>query len=203
MSRASGKPLFMPRRRCGRTGLYTSALALNLGAEVAADSSSMATRMLVHRALEWNINHVDLASGSGIVRRAGERSLGRLIERELKPHRDELIITTRAGGRSWPGPYGAGGSRKHILASLDQTLGRLGLDHVDILCAGPFDDGTPLEETMGAIHDAVQHGKARYVGVSSYSSSQTSRAMLLLDPLGGSPFRSIMQPPLGDVVRQR
>jgi diketogulonate reductase-like aldo/keto reductase len=124
------------------------------------------------------------AAASCVVRRAGECSLGRLIECELRPHREKLIITTRAGGRSWPGPYGAGGSRKHILASLDQTLGPLGLDHVDILCAGPFDDGTPLEETMGAIHDAVQQGNARYVGASSYSSSQTSRAMLLLDPLG-------------------
>jgi L-glyceraldehyde 3-phosphate reductase len=184
MSNPFGKPLGMPRRRCGRTGLYMSALALNLSPGAGADLSLRVARALVHRALEWNINHIDLASGDGTVRRVGESRLGRLLEYELKGHRDELIITTNAGERAWPGPYGAGGSRKHILASLDQTLRRLGLEYVDFLCAGPFDHGTPLGETMGAVQDAVREGKARYAGVSSYSSSQTVKAIGLLDRLG-------------------
>ena len=138
-----------------------SALALNLDVTTGGDRSLGAVRALTHQALEWNINHIDLASSEAATRHAVEGLLGCLFEQELKGHRDDLIITTNAGERVWAGPYGAGGGRKHILSSLDQTLGRLGLEYVDVLCAGPFDDETPLDETMSAIHDAIRVGKAR------------------------------------------
>ncbi len=174
----------MPQRRCGRTKLYMSAVALNFDVTAGGDRSLGAVRALMHHALDWNVNHIDLASSEAAARHAVESLLGCLFAQELKGHRDELIITTNAGERVWPGPYGAGGGRKHILSSLDQTLGRLGLEYVDVLCTGPFDHETPLEETMSAIHDAIRVGKARYAGVSSYTSIQTCEAIQLLDRLG-------------------
>jgi L-glyceraldehyde 3-phosphate reductase len=184
MTDAPGRALAMPQRRCGRTGLYTSALALAFDMTDGGGGSLGTVRALMHHALEWNINHIDLASSEATTRDAVESLLGCLFEQELKGHRDDLIITANVGQRVWRGPYGAGGGRKHILASLDQTLARLGLEYVDVLCAGPFDDGTPLDETMGAIHHAIREGKARYAGVSSYTSIQTCEAIQLLDRLG-------------------
>jgi L-glyceraldehyde 3-phosphate reductase len=174
----------MPHRRCGRSGLYLSALALSLDATPVRGQSQAALRAALHQALEWNINHIDLASGDSVVRHATEHLLGSLFERDFKRHRDDLIITSNAGERAWPGPYGAGGGRKHILSRLDQTLGRLGLDHVDVLCAGPFDHDTPLDETIAAVGDAIAAGKARYAGVSSYTTLQTCEAIKLLESLG-------------------
>jgi L-glyceraldehyde 3-phosphate reductase len=176
--------MLMPWRRCGQTGLYLSALALNLGAREGSGLAFMTTRALVHQALEWNINLIDLVSCNGMLACAAESGLGRLLESELRAHRNELIVTTSAGDRSWPGPYGIGGSRKHVLGRLDQTLRRLRLDYVDILCVGPFDRDTPLEETMAALHKAVRQGKVRYAGVSAFSSSETLNARLVLDQLG-------------------
>ena len=184
MNDAFGTALAMPHRRCGQTGLYMSAVALNLDIAATEQHSLGAMRALVHHALEWNINHIDLASSHATAQHAVESLLGCLFEQEFKGHRDDLIITVDAGVRAWPGPYGAGGGRKHILASLDQTLGRLGLEYVDVLCAGPYDDETPLDETMSAIRDAIRDGKARYAGVSSYASIETCEAIQLLDRLG-------------------
>lgn len=186
MNDAFGNALVMPHRRCGRTGLYLSALALKIDAQAIDDRALRAVRNLVYEALEWNINHIDLASGDPTQRHLAEHLLGCLFKRDFKGHRDDFVITSTAGQRAWPGPYGAGGGRKHIVASLDQTLGRLGVDYVDVLCAGPFDEDTPLEESMGAVRDAVDVGKALYAGVSSYTSLQTCEAIEILGSLGVS-----------------
>jgi L-glyceraldehyde 3-phosphate reductase len=184
MNDAFDSALLMPRRRCGRSGLSMSALALTLDATACGEGSLAAARSIMHEALDWNINHIDLASGDQITRHAAESLIGSLFEQELKGHRDELIITAVAGARAWPGPYGAGGGRKHIFSSLDRTLGRLGLDHVDVLCAGPPDQDTALDETMSAVGDAIRIGKALYAGVSGYTALQTREAIYHLDRLG-------------------
>jgi L-glyceraldehyde 3-phosphate reductase len=141
-------------------------------------------RRIIRRAVELGITHFDLANNYGPPPGAAERTFGRILATDLQGHRDELVVSTKAGYEMWPGPYGDGGSRKYLLASLDQSLTRLGVDYVDIFYSHRFDDTTPLDETMGALDTAVRQGKALYAGISSYSSRQTADAARLLRGLG-------------------
>ncbi len=141
-------------------------------------------RAIVRRAFDLGVTHFDLANNYGPPYGSAEVNFGRLLRDDLLPYRDELIISTKAGYDMWPGPYGDGGSRKYLLASLDQSLRRMGLDYVDIFYSHRFDASTPLEETMGALDSAVRQGKALYVGISSYSAAKTREAAAILDGLG-------------------
>src|SRR5215213_7288377 len=174
----------MQYRTCGRSGLKLPALSLGLWHNF-GDSTPLETqRAMVRTAFDAGITHFDLANNYGPPYGSAERNFGRLLREELAAHRDELLISTKAGWDMWPGPYGqGGGSRKYVLASLDQSLGRLGLDYVDIFYSHRFDPDTPLEETMGALASAVQQGKALYVGISSYSAEKTTEAAALLRQL--------------------
>ena len=138
----------------------------------------------MRRAFDLGVTHFDLANNYGPPYGSAEENFGRLLQQDLRPYRDELIISTKAGYDMWPGPYGDGGSRKYLLASLDHSLARLGLDYVDIFYSHRFDNGTPLEETMGALDSAVRQGKALYVGISSYSADKTREAASILRHLG-------------------
>src|ERR1700710_2300698 len=173
----------MPYRRCGRSGLKLPAISLglwqNFGDDVALDTQ----RAIVRRAFDLGVTHFDLANNYGPPYGSAEVNFGQLLREDLAPYRDELIISTKAGYRMWPGPYGDGGSRKYLLASLDQSLQRMGLDYVDIFYSHRFDPDTPLEETMGALDSAVRQGKALYVGLSSYDAATTRRAMAILRAL--------------------
>jgi L-glyceraldehyde 3-phosphate reductase len=171
----------MQYRTCGRSGLKLPALSLGLWHNF-GDSTPLDTqRAMVRTAFDAGITHFDLANNYGPPYGSAERNFGRLLREDLAAHRDELLISTKAGWDMWPGPYGqGGGSRKYVLASLDQSLGRLGLDYVDIFYSHRFDPDTPLEETMGALATAVQQGKALYVGISSYSAEKTGEAVALL-----------------------
>ncbi len=174
----------MPYRRCGRSGLKLPAIALGLWHNY-GDGDVFATgRAMVHRAFDLGITHFDLANNYGPPPGAAERSFGRLLASELGAYRDELVISTKAGYLMWPGPYGEWGSRKYLLASLDQSLQRMGLDYVDIFYAHRPDPETPLEETMGALDHAVRCGKALYAGISSYSAEMTAQAAAILRALG-------------------
>jgi L-glyceraldehyde 3-phosphate reductase len=168
-------------RPCGRSGLKLPALSLGLWHNF-GDSTPLETqRAMVRTAFDAGITHFDLANNYGPPYGSAERNFGRLMREDLRAHRDELIISTKAGWDMWPGPYGkGGGSRKYVLASLDQSLQRLGLPYVDIFYSHRFDADTPLEETMGALATAVQQGKALYVGLSSYSAQKTAEAVALL-----------------------
>ena len=171
-------------RHCGRSGLKLPAISLGLwhnfgGVDVYAQS-----RALVLRAFDLGITHFDLANNYGPPPGSAEENFGRMLRADLDAHRDELIISTKAGYTMWPGPYGDWGSRKYLLSSLDQSLGRLGLDYVDIFYSHRPDANTPLEETMGALAHAVRSGKALYVGLSNYNAEQTARAAKLLRELG-------------------
>ncbi|WP_291056753.1 aldo/keto reductase [Herbiconiux sp.] len=170
----------MTYNRSGRSGLKLPALSLglwhNFGHERALDTQ----RAIVRRALDLGITHFDLANNYGPPAGSAETNFGRLLADDLAPYRDEMIVSTKAGYLMWPGPYGEWGSRKNLLASLDQSLGRLGLDYVDIFYSHRFDPETPLEETMGALATAVTSGKALYVGVSNYDPAQTREAARLL-----------------------
>jgi len=141
-------------------------------------------RELVLRAIDLGITHLDLANNYGPPAGAAEESVGRLLARDLGPYRDELVIATKAGYRAWPGPYGEHGSRKYLLASLDRSLARLGLDHVDVFYSHRYDPSTPLEETLGALKTALDSGRARYVGVSSYSAVRTAQAAEIAGSMG-------------------
>jgi L-glyceraldehyde 3-phosphate reductase len=152
----------------------------NFGANRALEDS----RAILHRAFDLGVTHFDLANNYGPPYGAAESTLGRLLAHDFRPHRQELVISTKAGWNMWPGPYGDGGSRKYLLTSLDQSLGRLGLDYVDIFYSHRFDPRTPLEETMGALDSAVRQGKALYVGISSYSAQRTVEAIEVLKRLG-------------------
>jgi L-glyceraldehyde 3-phosphate reductase len=171
----------MQYRVCGRSGLKLPLLSLGLWHNF-GDSTPLDTqRAMVRTAFDAGITHFDLANNYGPPYGSAEKNFGRLLRDDLAAHRDELIISTKAGWDMWPGPYGSGGgSRKYVLASLDQSLKRLGLDYVDIFYSHRFDADTPLEETMGALATAVQSGKALYVGLSSYSAQKTSEAVALL-----------------------
>ncbi|QRX81492.1 L-glyceraldehyde 3-phosphate reductase [Glaciimonas sp. PAMC28666] len=171
----------MQYRFCGRSGLKLPLLSLGLWHNFGDTTTLARQRELVHTAFDHGITHFDLANNYGPPYGSAETNFGRILKEDLKPYRDELIISTKAGWDMWPGPYGqGGGSRKYVLASLDQSLQRLGLDYVDIFYSHRFDPETPLEETMSALATAVQQGKALYVGVSSYSPEKTREAAALL-----------------------
>ena len=171
-------------RRCGRSGLDLPAVSLGLWWNFGHDRPLENGRAIVRRAFDLGITHFDLANNYGPPYGSAEENFGRLLASNLRPYRDELVISTKAGYDMWPGPYGDLGSRKYLLASLDQSLGRMGLDYVDIFYSHRFDPDTPLEETMGALASAVQQGKALYVGISSYSAAKTAEATAILRDLG-------------------
>ncbi len=174
----------MQYRRCGRSGLLLPAVSLGLWWNFGHDRPFADVRAIVRRAFDLGITHFDLANNYGPPYGAAEENFGRLLRSDLRPYRDELVVSTKAGYDMWPGPYGEWGSRKYLLASLDQSLRRLGLEYVDVFYSHRADPDTPLEETMGALASAVQQGKALYVGVSSYSASRTRQAAALLRELG-------------------
>ena len=174
-------------RRTGRSGLKLPAISLGLWWNFGHDRPFDTSRAIVRRAFDLGITHFDLANNYGPPYGSAEENFGRLLRNDLEPYRDELVISTKAGYDMWPGPYGDHGSRKYLLASLDQSLERLGLDYVDIFYSHRFDPETPLEETMGALDTAVRQGKALYVGISSYSADKTRAAAAILRELG-TPF---------------
>ncbi|NEB93995.1 L-glyceraldehyde 3-phosphate reductase [Streptomyces bauhiniae] len=174
----------LPYRRSGRSGLKLPALSLGLWHNFGPDRPVQTQRAILRRAFDLGITHFDLANNYGPPPGSAESALGEALKADFTPYRDELVISTKAGYLMWPGPYGEWGSRKSVLSSLDQSLTRLGLDHVDIFYSHRFDPETPLEETMGALHSAVQQGKALYVGVSNYSAEQTRDAARILGELG-------------------
>jgi L-glyceraldehyde 3-phosphate reductase len=170
--------------RCGRSGLLLPAISLGLWWNFGDDHPFETSRAIVRRAFDLGITHFDLANNYGPRYGSAEENFGRVLRHDLRPFRDELLVSTKAGYDMWPGPYGEWGSRKYLLASLDQSLGRLGLDYVDIFYSHRFDPETPLEETIGALDTAVRAGKALYAGISSYSASATREAVAILRELG-------------------
>jgi L-glyceraldehyde 3-phosphate reductase len=174
----------MTYRRCGRSGLQLPAVSLGLWHNFGHDRPVETQRAILRRAFDLGITHFDLANNYGPPYGSAEENFGRLLTADLRPYRDELVISTKAGYDMWPGPYGEWGSRKYLLASLDQSLARMGLDYVDIFYSHRFDPQTPLEETMGALDAAVRQGKALYVGISSYSPGKTTEAAAILRGLG-------------------
>ena len=170
----------MTYRRCGRSGLQLPVLSLGLWHNFGHDRPFTTQQAIVRRAFDLGITHFDLANNYGPPYGAAEENFGRMMATDLRRHRDELIISTKAGYDMWPGPYGNWGSRKYLLASLDQSLGRMGLDYVDIFYSHRVDPDTPIEETVGALVSAVHQGKALYVGISSYNSQRTREAAALL-----------------------
>ncbi len=174
----------MPYRRCGRSGIQLPAISLGLWQNFGDDRPLMNSRAMLRRAFDLGITHFDLANNYGPPYGSAEINFGRIFTEDFKPYRDELIVSTKAGWDMWPGPYGEFGSRKYLLASLEQSLTRLRLDHVDIFYSHRFDPVTPIEETMGALDAAVRQGKARYVGISSYGPRRTEEAARILRELG-------------------
>jgi len=174
----------MTYNRCGRSGLRLPAVSLGLWQNFGGDRPLEASRAIVRRAFDLGVTHFDLANNYGPPYGTAEESFGRLLREDLRPFRDELVVSTKAGYDMWPGPYGEWGSRKYLLASLEQSLGRMGLEYVDIFYSHRFDPETPLEETMGALDSAVRQGKALYVGISSYSAERTREAAAILRGLG-------------------
>jgi len=174
----------MPYRRTGRSGLLLPAVSLGLWNNFGGDRPYETSRAIVRRAFDLGITHFDLANNYGPPYGSAEETFGRLVATDLAPYRDELVVSTKAGYDMWPGPYGEWGSRKYLLASLDQSLRRLGLDYVDIFYSHRADPETPLEETMGALDTAVRQGKALYAGISSYSPERTREAAAILEGLG-------------------
>ena len=174
----------MPYRRTGRSGLLLPAISLGLWHNFGDTQPLETQRAVLRRAFDLGVTHFDLANNYGPPYGSAERNFGRLLREDLAPYRDELVISTKAGYDMWPGPYGEWGSRKYLLASLDQSLRRMGLDYVDIFYSHRFDPDTPLEETMGALDSAVRSGKALYVGISSYSGARTRDAVEILRSLG-------------------
>jgi len=188
----------MPYRRCGRSGLTLPEISLGLWQNFGSDRPLDTQRAIIRRAFDRGVTHFDLANNYGGVAPAqllrnpadgpaygsAELNFGEILRTDLRPYRDELIISTKAGYDMWPGPYGEWGSRKYMLASLDQSLARMGLDYVDIFYSHRFDPDTPLEETMGALHTAVTSGKALYAGISSYSPDRTAEAAAILRAMG-------------------
>jgi L-glyceraldehyde 3-phosphate reductase len=178
----------MPFRRSGRSGLLLPALSLGLWQNFGGDRPIEWQRAIIRRAFDLGITHFDLANNYGPPPGSAEENFGRILATDLAAHRDELVISTKAGYLMWPGPYGEWGSRKCLLSSLDQSLHRMGLDYVDIFYSHRFDPETPLEETMGALDTAVRQGKALYVGISSYSAERTKQAATILRRLGTEPL---------------
>jgi L-glyceraldehyde 3-phosphate reductase len=171
-------------RRAGRSGLDLPVVTLGLWQNFGDATPFADQRALVLRAVDLGVVHLDLANNYGPPPGAAEESVGRLLAGDLAPYRDELLIATKAGYRQWPGPYGEFGSRKYLLASLDQSLRRLGTDHVDVFYSHRFDPRTPLEETIGALKTAVDSGRARYAGISSYSARRTVEALAVAERIG-------------------
>ena len=174
----------VPYRRCGRSGLLLPAVSLGLWQNFGDDRPIDTQRAILRRAFDLGITHFDLANNYGPPYGSAETNFARILHTDFRDHRDELVISTKAGWDMWPGPYGDLGSRKYLLASLDQSLARLGLDYVDIFYHHHFDPQTPLAETLGALHSAVTSGKALYVGISSYSDQRTAEAVAILRGLG-------------------
>jgi L-glyceraldehyde 3-phosphate reductase len=174
----------MPYRRSGRSGLQLPAVSLGLWQNFGGDRPIETSRAILRRGFDLGITHFDLANNYGPPYGSAEENFGLIMEKDFRPYRDELIISTKAGYDMWPGPYGDWGSRKYLLASLDQSLSRMGLDYVDIFYSHRADPDTPLEETMGALHTAVQQGKALYAGISSYSAQRTEEAARILRDMG-------------------
>src|SRR4051795_9261693 len=174
----------MPYRRCGRSGLQLPAISLGLWQNFGGDRPLETGRAILRRAFDLGVTHFDLANNYGPPYGSAEENFGVLMTKDFRPYRDELIVSTKAGYDMWPGPYGDWGSRKYLLASLDQSLARMGLDYVDIFYSHREDPDTPLEETLGALDTAVRQGKALYAGISSYSAERTREAAAILRGLG-------------------
>ncbi|WP_328897331.1 aldo/keto reductase [Streptomyces sp. NBC_00236] len=181
---SAGRYQDMPYRRTGRSGLKLPALSLGLWHNFGGDRTPESQGQILRRAFDLGITHFDLANNYGPPPGSAETAMGRSLATDFARHRDEIIVSTKAGYLMWDGPYGEWGSRKNLLSSLDRSLGRLGLDYVDIFYSHRPDPETPLEETMGALHSAVQQGKALYVGISNYSAEQTREAARILKDLG-------------------
>jgi L-glyceraldehyde 3-phosphate reductase len=174
----------MTYNRCGRSGLLLPAISLGLWHNFGGTRPIETSRDILRRAFDLGVTHFDLANNYGPPYGSAEETFGQIMASDFRPYRDEMIISTKAGYDMWPGPYGEWGSRKYLLASLDQSLKRMGLEYVDIFYSHRPDPDTPLEETMGALQAAIQSGKALYVGISSYSAEQTREAAAILQSLG-------------------
>ena len=181
---AAGRYRRMPYRRTGASGLDLPSISLGLWHNFGDDKPLQTQRDVLRRAFDLGVTHFDLANNYGPPYGSAEINFGRIFREDFARYRDELVISTKAGWDMWPGPYGDHGSRKYLLGSLDQSLQRMGLDCVDIFYHHRFDPDTPLEETMGALDTAVRQGKARYVGISSYSATRTREAVAILRELG-------------------
>lgn len=171
-------------RRCGRSGLKLPALSLGLWQNFGDRTPLETQRAILRRAFDLGVTHIDLANNYGPPYGSAELNFGHILREDLRPYRDELVISTKAGYDMWPGPYGEWGSRKYLLSSLDRSLSRMGLEYVDIFYSHRFDPDTPLEETMGALATAVRQGKALYAGISSYSPARTVEAASILQAMG-------------------
>lgn len=180
----SGRYERIPYRRCGRSGLRLPAISLGLWHNFGDDRPLDVQRAILRRAFDLGVTHFDLANNYGPPYGSAEINFGRVLREDLAPYRDEILISTKAGYDMWPGPYGEWGSRKYLLASLDQSLRRMGVDYVDVFYSHRFDPETPLEETMGALDRAVRSGKALYAGISSYSAERTAEAAAILREMG-------------------
>jgi L-glyceraldehyde 3-phosphate reductase len=181
---AAGRYDQMPYRRCGRSGLKLPEISLGLWQNFGEDRPLEVQRAIIRRAFDLGVTHFDLANNYGVPYGAAETNFGQILRTDLSAHRDELVISTKAGWDMWPGPYGEWGSRKYLLASLDQSLARLGLPYVDIFYSHRLDPDTPLEETLGALDTAVRSGRALYAGISQYPADQTEQAIAILKDLG-------------------
>ncbi|HEY2550274.1 MAG TPA: L-glyceraldehyde 3-phosphate reductase [Streptosporangiaceae bacterium] len=181
---AAGRYEQIPYRRCGRSGLKLPEISLGLWQNFGDDQPLAIQRDILRRAFDLGVTHFDLANNYGPPYGSAEVNFGQILRTDLRRYRDELIISTKAGYDMWPGPYGEWGSRKYLLASLDQSLARMGLDYVDIFYSHRLDPDTPLEETMGALDTAVRSGKALYAGISSYSAERTRQAAAILRGMG-------------------
>ncbi len=180
---AADRYLALPYARCGRSGLQLPRVSLGLWQNFGSSTPLECAREMVLKSFDHGITHFDLANNYGPPPGCAEENFGRILATDLVGHRDELVVSTKAGYLMWPGPYGEWGSRKYLLASLDQSLERMGLDYVDIFYSHRFDPDTPLEETMGALDTAVRSGKALYVGISSYGPQKTREAAAILREL--------------------
>jgi L-glyceraldehyde 3-phosphate reductase len=181
---ASDRYESIPYRRCGRSGILLPEVSLGLWQNFGDERPIEAQRAIIRRAFDLGITHFDLANNYGPPYGTAEINFGRILREDLRPYRDELIVSTKAGYDMWPGPYGEWGSRKYLLASLDQSLQRMGLDYVDIFYSHRFDPKTPLQETLGALDTAVKSGKALYAGISSYSAERTAEAAGIMRRMG-------------------
>jgi L-glyceraldehyde 3-phosphate reductase len=174
----------IPYRRCGRSGIDLPEVSLGLWHNFGDDRPLENSRAILRRAFDLGVTHFDLANNYGVPYGSAEKNFGRILREDFRPYRDELIISTKAGYDMWPGPYGEWGSRKYLLASLDQSLQRMGLEYVDIFYSHRFDPKTPMQETLGALDTAVKSGKALYAGISSYSAEQTAEAAGIMRRMG-------------------